>query len=186
MRIALRVLATILAVLGATLVASDLVAISTQLGAQRAMLQHWTQVQGAWAAPAAPTAVEFLVRVPKLGYQAVVRDGVSTAFFHYGPGHYPGTPMPGSPGNVGIAAYDTHWIAWPRLTAGDQLEIHTRSGTYLYRIDSRRLISAADRTPLSQDTAAHRLTMTTNWPLWPGALAAPRLVFVATEIGGVA
>lgn len=203
--------AAVLAILGTILVATDLLAVQAQQSEQKVLLQQWRAIQAAAPAPtatlppevsatpapavspaspssrpapAAP-AIDFLLRVPKLGYQAVVREGVSLSVLSYGPGHYPETPMPSNAGNVGIAAHNTYWLNWDRLAPGDQVIVETRGGSFVYRIDSRRVTSPGDRTPLAQDPSSHRLTMTTCWPLWAGAFATQRLVFFATEVGGV-
>ncbi len=125
--------------------------------------------------------VWFAIRVPAVGYSAVVRQGVGLDVLAGGPGHYPSTPWPGQPGNVGVAAHNTYWLSFSHLKAGDRVELRTHSRTYVYAITGSRVVSPGDRTVLAPTKDA-RLTLTTCDPLWAGPLATKRLVFTAREI----
>lgn len=131
------------------------------------------------SAPALPAA--FAIRVPKIGYYAAVREGVSLSVLATGPGHYPSTAMPGRPGLVGIAAHNTFWIPFGRLGPGDAVILETRTGRYTYRITGTRVVEPDDRTILAQ-TSDSRLALTTCWPLWAGNLAPQRLVIFAEQV----
>jgi sortase A len=138
------------------------------------------------AAPVAPTdGVSFVMRVPAVGYSAVVRQGVSLSVLNSGPGHYSGTPWPGQAGNVGVAGHNTFWLSFNRLKAGDRVEIRTQHALFVYEVTGSRVVDPGDRTVLAP-TLDHRLTLTTCYPLWAGALATKRLVFTAQLVGGVA
>jgi len=128
--------------------------------------------------------VWFEMRVPAVGYSAVVRQGVGVHVLDQGPGHYPSTPWPGQPGNVGVAGHNTFWLAFSRLKPGQRVEIQTQHGSYVYEITGSKVVSPTDRTVLTP-TSDHRLTLTTCYPLWAGVLATKRLIFSAREIGGV-
>ena len=130
-------------------------------------------------APALQAA--FAIRVPKIGYYAAVREGVSLGVLATGPGHYPSTAMPGRPGLVGIAAHNTFWIPFGQLGPGDTVVLETRSGRFTYRITGTRIVGPDDRTVLVQ-TSDPRLVLTTCWPLWAGNLAAQRLVIFAQQV----
>ncbi len=128
--------------------------------------------------------VDFTMKVPALGYSATVYEGTDEKTLLKGPGHYPFTPWPGHVGNVAIAAHNVYWLSFSRLKAGDRVELITRRGTFLYAITGSKVVNPDDRTILVQ-TADHRLTLTTCYPLWAGAFATQRLIFFAKEIGGV-
>lgn len=148
--------------------------------------QPQPQPQARPPAAAAPTdGVTFELRVPAVGYSAMVRQGVSLSVLGNGPGHYPSTPWPGQGGNVGVAGHNTFWLSFARLKTGDRVEIRTQHALFIYEITGSRVVSPGDRTVLAP-TADHRLTLTTCYPLWAGALATKRLVFTARQIGGVA
>src|SRR5579859_639717 len=74
--------------------------------------------------------VDFAIRVPKLGYYAAVREGVSLGVLYSGPGHYAETPWPGQAGMVGVAAHNVYWIDFPQLAKGDEVDLETRYGTF--------------------------------------------------------
>jgi LPXTG-site transpeptidase (sortase) family protein len=133
----------------------------------------------------APRAVSpsalFAIRVPKIGYYAAVRQGVSLNILAAGPGHYPTTPLPGSPGLVGIAAHNTFWIPFGQLGPGDTVILETRSGRFTYRVTGTRIVNPDDRSVLAQ-TSDPRLVLTTCWPLWAGDLATQRLAIFAQQV----
>jgi sortase A len=129
--------------------------------------------------------VTFEISVPAIGYRAIVRQGVGSKVLALGPGHYPGTPWPGQPGNVGVAGHNNYWLSFNRLRVGDRVEIRTQHGLYVYEISGSKVVSPTDRTVLAP-TNDNRLTLTTCYPLWTLAFATQRLIFTAREIGGVA
>ncbi len=145
---------------------------------------------GIVAAPADPVqtpvdGVWFEMLIPAVGYRAVVRQGVGSNALDNGPGHYPSTPWPGQPGNIGVAEHNTFWLSFSHLKAGDRVEIQTQHALYIYEITGSKIVSPSDRTVLAP-TRDNQLTLTTCYPLWAGVFATKRLVFTAREIGGVA
>ena len=122
--------------------------------------------------------IDFRLRVPKVGYSAVVREGVGLNVLASGPGHYPTSAWPGRPGTVGVAAHNAYWIQFDQLHPGDELVLETRYGTFHYRMTGRRIVSPRDTSVLTpkQD---RQLTLTTCWPLWAGELAQQRLAIFA-------
>jgi sortase A len=122
--------------------------------------------------------VDFRMRVPRLGYRAVVHEGVSAAVLFGGPGHYPGSAWPGQPGMVGIAAHNVYWLKFDELRPGDDITLDTRYGTFHYRVTSVRVVPPSDRSVFAP-APGRRLVLTTCWPLWAGELAPDRLVISA-------
>ena len=133
-----------------------------------------TPIDGVW----------FEMSVPTIGYSGAVRQGVGLDVLDGGPGHYPTTPWPGQPGNIGIAGHNTSWLSFSHLKSGDRVQIQTQHGLYIYVISGSKVVSPSDRTVLAA-TGDDRLTLTTCYPLWAGAYATQRLIFTAREIGGV-
>jgi sortase A len=123
----------------------------------------------------------FAIRVPKIGYYAAVRQGVSLSILATGPGHYPTTALPGDPGLVGIAAHNTFWIPFGELGPGDTVVLETLHARFTYQVTGTRIVNPDDRTVLVQ-TSVPRLVLTTCWPLWAGNLATQRLAIYAQEI----
>jgi sortase A len=84
------------------------------------------------------------IRIPKIGVSAVFVEGTGTADLRNGPGHYPGTPLPGERGTVGIAGHRTTYGAWFRrinqLKPGDQVELAMAYGRFTYRVERTRIV----------------------------------------------
>lgn len=83
-----------------------------------------------------------VIRIPSLGIVFPVAEGVDKyAVLNHGYiGHYPGTAMPGQPGNFAVAGHrNTHGEPFrhlERLSTGDVVIVETEGWTYFYRIDS--------------------------------------------------
>jgi sortase A len=84
------------------------------------------------------------IGIPKIGVSAVFVEGTATSDLSSGPGHYPGTPIPGEPGTVGIAGHRTTYGAWFRninkLKPGDQIDITMGYGRFVYRVQRTRIV----------------------------------------------
>ena len=124
--------------------------------------------------------IDFRLTVPKLGYSAVVREGVGLDVLASGPGHYPASAWPGQPGDVAVAAHNAYWIQFDQLHPGDQLVVETRYGTFNYRMTGSRIVSPGDTSVLKPEQD-RQMTLTTCWPLWAGQLARQRLAIFAAN-----
>jgi sortase A len=122
--------------------------------------------------------IDFRLQVPRLGYTAIVREGVGLDVLATGPGHYPATAWPGQPGNVGVAAHNVYWIQFSDLKPGDSLALQTRYGTFRYEMTGSQIVTPDDTTVL-QPRQDRQLTLTTCWPLWAGQFANRRLAIFA-------
>jgi sortase A len=84
------------------------------------------------------------IRIPKIGVSAVFVEGTATGDLSSGPGHYPGTPIPGEHGTVGIAGHRTTYGAWFRninqLNPGDAIDITMGYGRFTYRVERTRIV----------------------------------------------
>ncbi|NLP84872.1 class E sortase [Microbacterium sp. CFH 90308] len=89
------------------------------------------------------------MRIPRFGSDYVVpmAGGVSPArtLDTIGIGHYPGTSMPGEPGNFAVAAHRTTFGApfnrIAELHVGDAIVVETRAGWYTYRFRSLEYVT---------------------------------------------
>lgn len=130
--------------------------------------QPTSGVQPAQAAavPAEGQPVGILV-IPKIGVNKVIVEGTSTDDLRLGPGHYPGTPLPGQPGNSAIAGHRTTYGApfydLNELSPGDQIFITTPQGRFLYEVTQQLLVSPSDISVVSATTTPE-LTLTTCNP----------------------
>ena len=79
-----------------------------------------------------------IITMPRIDAQHVIVEGVSKADLKKGPGHYPGTPLPGQAGNAGIAGHRTTYGApfnrIDELVPGDEVLIATPQGEFTYRV----------------------------------------------------
>jgi len=132
-------------------------------------------------APVAPVAdgAVALMRIPKIGVDQVVREGVGVEDLKDGPGHYPDTRMPGELGNSAIAGHRTTYGApfnrLDELDVGDPIEVTTLSGSFRYEVMEEKIVSP-DEVSVLDDTTDGRLTLTTCNPKYS---AAERLIIVA-------
>lgn len=125
------------------------------------------------------------LRIPRLGVNVVVVQGVTASALRAGAGHYPTTPLPGEPGNVAIAG---HRVTFGRpfrhldaLRRGDRIELATPVGTFVYEVSVEPYVVApGDLSVLAQD-ARSMLTLTTCNPVHS---ARERLVVQATLVSG--
>lgn len=80
------------------------------------------------------------IRIPAIGVDYIVIQGVSIADLKEGPGHFPQTPLPGQPGNVALAGHRTTYAApfarLDELRPGDEITFDTVQGTFTYRVDA--------------------------------------------------
>ncbi len=104
----------------------------------------------AWAPPApgqpaaaaeVPVGAAFAVLyIPRLStdYRRVVLEGTTEAQLAQGPGHYPGTAMPGQPGNVAIAGHrvgkGSPFLDLDLLRPGDPIVLETKDDWFVYRV----------------------------------------------------
>jgi sortase A len=87
-----------------------------------------------------------LIRIPKLGdeYKYAIVEGVDSAHLREGPGHYPGTAMPGDVGNFVLSGHRTTYSApfnrIDELKRGDDIVIDTRKARYTYRVVAKQVV----------------------------------------------
>jgi sortase A len=129
--------------------------------------------------PAAPMPGHALavLRIPRLGpsWTWAVVEGVERRYLADGPGHYPGTALPGQAGNFAVAGHQvTHGSPFARLgdmKPGDQILVDYRGRRYTYVVDSTRVVDPSDTAvvlpvpDVPHATPSKRLiTLTTCYP----------------------
>lgn len=91
-----------------------------------------------------------VLRVPRFGgdFAPVIVEGVSQAALAKGPGHFPGTALPGEPGNFAVAGHRTGWgqpfNKLPELRKGDTIDIEWKRTTYTYRVTHSKVVEPSD------------------------------------------
>ncbi len=82
-----------------------------------------------------------MIRIPKIGVDNAVVQGVKVEDLRKGPGHYPDTPLPGQLGNAAIAGHRTTYgqpfNRLDELKPGDEIKVTTLQGTYRYLVDTQ-------------------------------------------------
>lgn len=81
-----------------------------------------------------------VLRIPRFGksYHMVVVEGTGYEDLTKGPGHYPGTALPGQVGNFAVAGHRTTYLApfnkIDTLRRGDAIVLETKSKWLVYRV----------------------------------------------------
>ncbi len=121
--------------------------------------------------------------IPSARIDAIVFGGADQATLERGPGHVPGTELPGaetSLHNCVITGHrDSHFRNLGWLQKGHVIELESRPGARRrYRVVSREIVTPADVRVLGP-TATPRLTLITCYPFNYVGPAPKRLVIVA-------
>lgn len=119
------------------------------------------------------------LEIPAIGVDKIVVEGVSQPDLRRGPGHYPGTPLPGQAGNAAIAGHRTTYGApfyrLDELEPGDVIRVTTGGGEFGYQVIGSEVV-APTRVDVLDDFGDDRLTLTTCNPRYS---AAQRLIVTA-------
>jgi sortase A len=108
------------------------------------------------------------LEIPAIGVNRYVVEGVAEADLQEGPGHYPGTPLPGQAGNVAIAGHRTTFGApffqLNEVHSGDLVYLTDALGTtWVYGVVSQFVVAPSDVAVLDA-TRTPELTLTTCNP----------------------
>lgn len=124
------------------------------------------------------------IRIPKIGLDAVVFEGVDTATLRQGPGHMPGTPLPGQPGNAVLSGHRTTYgrpfFDVDLLVPGDVIEVESAVGVHTYTVTELLVVAPTDVWVAGPREGAW-LTLTTCEPKFS---ARQRLIVVAELAAG--
>ena len=122
------------------------------------------------------------VRIPDIGVDKIVVEGVTLDDLKRGPGHYPDTPLPGQPGNAAIAGHRTTYGApfnrINELERGDEILVTTVQGAFRYQVSDQLIVSPSEVGVLA-DFGDDRLTLTACHPKYS---ARQRIVVVAALV----
>lgn len=133
--------------------------------------------------PLAPGAPVARLVIPRIGLDEVVVEGVGDRELNAGPGHLPGSPLPGVAGNSVISAHrDRHFRDLGDVSVGDTIETLTRHKSAKWVVTDRKVVGR--RAPVLRSTQDATLTLTTCWPLRYFGTAPDRLILTAKPVGG--
>ena len=118
------------------------------------------------APPADARAAEPIIElgsiyIPAIGVNSVLYEGIRMTTLDYGPGHWPGSAMPGQPGNVVVGGHRTskHKVfrRVDELVPGDEIFFTMPDGVYTYVVNRIEIVDPSavwivDPTPTPQAT----------------------------------
>ena len=85
------------------------------------------------------------IEIPKLGLTRPMFEGIRLATLDNGPGHWPGTALPGEVGNVVVAghrvSHNQEFRNIDQLLPGDEVIMSTLSGRHVYRVRSTEVVA---------------------------------------------
>jgi sortase A len=88
------------------------------------------------------------IRIPKIGLVHAVYEGVTLTVIDRGPGHWPGSAMPGRIGNSVFAGHRvTHSHPMrniDQLVEGDEVIFRTNGGVFTYRVTGHEIVTPKD------------------------------------------
>lgn len=137
---------------------------AAQIQPERTQAAALPQPQDAPADPYAPTPLVDIatIEIPKIGVNDTVYEGVTLTVIDNGPGHWPGTAMPGQWGNVVIAGHRvTHGRPFrniDQLTNGDEIILQTDSERFVYTVTNTFVVTP-DATRIVDQQAAFEITL---------------------------
>ncbi|HEX7443467.1 MAG TPA: class E sortase [Acidimicrobiales bacterium] len=136
------------------------------------------------------------ITIPRIGADFYMVEGVELRYLQEGPGHFPGTPLPGQAGNAAVAGHRTTYKApfnrIDELEPGDTITITTLQGTFTYQVIDQagpgeapighRIVSPS-AVEILTDKGDNRLTLMACNPKYS---AAQRIVVEAKLVGNQA
>src|SRR5687768_5168673 len=118
-------------------------AVSTVLASLDASVQSAGEL-----APGAPVA---RLTIPRIGLDEIVVEGVGNRELNAGPGHLPGSALPGLPGNSVVSAHrDRHFSDLGGVAIGDTIKTVTQHKTTTWVVTGRRIVGK--RAPVLRST----------------------------------
>lgn len=101
------------------------------------------------------------IEIPAIGVDKTMYDGITLKTLNEGPGHWPGTAMPGKVGNSVIAGHRTShnkdFRNIDKLQPGDEIILSDDTGRYVYKVTRTEVVQPdalwiVDQTPSATAT----------------------------------
>ena len=143
--------------------------------AQAASVHGWPTERLVDGAPVAR------ILIPRIDLDEIVLEGVDDEALNGGPGHLPGSALPGERGNSVISAHrDRHFNRLGKIEVGDTITTESGRHTNSWVVVSKRVISRDH--PALFTTHDATLTLTTCWPIRYVGTAPDRLIVTAKPL----
>ena len=141
--------------------------LETQLTKQVDVAREAVIVPAVLHRPSKPVSNVGLIgrlEIKRLGLAAIVIEGTDAGTLRHAVGHIPGTALPGSSGNTGLAGHrDTYFRPLQNTKENDLIRLTTTRGVFRYRVVSMKIVHPDDVTvldPIGRET----LTLVTCHP----------------------
>jgi sortase A len=133
-------------------------------------------VTGSSALQSPGESVLAILRIPDIELEVPVSYGTDEGVLLRGAGLVEGTALPGSNGNVAIAAHrDSYFRALKELALGDRIELESPDRTQVYVVTSLTVVEPTDVHVLA-DTEEPVLTLVTCYPFYFVGAAPQRFI----------
>ena len=125
-----------------------------------------------------------ILRIPRLELEVPVYDGTADAVLDLAAGLIEHTALPGTPGNVGIAAHrDGFFRVLKDIKEGDALVLETPASTEHYRVEWIR-ITTPDDVSVIDPTPGPAVTLVGCYPFYHVGSAPKRFIVRAEPVAG--
>ena len=125
-----------------------------------------------------------ILRIPRLELEVPVYDGTTDPVLDLAAGRIEGTALPGTPGNVGIAAHrDGYFRVLGQLKEGDALVLDTPVATEQYRVEWIRITTPEDVSVI-KPTSDPAVTLVGCFPFYHRGSAPKRFIVRAVPAAG--
>ncbi|HVE78517.1 MAG TPA: class D sortase [Gemmatimonadaceae bacterium] len=153
--------------------------------ARRAVREANGFVVARYARPTVERAPVARLLIPRIVLDEIVVEGVDDESLNAGPGHLPGSVLPGERGNSVISAHrDRHFSRLDAIAVGDTIETQIGQHKTTWQVVSKRVVSASARVLWEKDSPT--LTLTTCWPVRFLGPAPDRLLVTAVPVPSTA
>ncbi len=131
----------------------------------------------------APDGLIGRIEIPRLGLSAVVFEGTGKDTLRRAIGHISSTPLPGEPGNSGLAGHrDSFFRPLKDIRRNDLIQVTTLRGAYRYRVVSTRVVAPTEVSVLNP-SENEVLTLVTCYPFYFVGAAPSRFIVRAERVG---
>ena len=125
-----------------------------------------------------------ILRIPRLNLEVPVYDGTTDAVLDLAAGRIEDTALPGTPGNVGIAAHrDVYFRVLKDIKEGDALVLDTPVATEQFRVQWIK-ITTPDDVSVIDPTPTSAVTLVGCYPFYHVGAAPKRFIVRAVPAAG--
>ena len=126
------------------------------------------------------------ITIPRLGISAMVKEGIDEETLDLAVGHIPSTPLPGQPGNVGVAAHrDNLFRNLKDVKRDDAIALTTLDNAYVYRVVSFSIVDPTEVSVLAASADERTLTLVTCYPFYFVGHAPKRFIVRARQVTSI-